>query len=586
MTNRKLRVGAGARIVIFLVFLASLFALSCEPAKFDYDYAVKKLNDTIQWNVKYEKNIETSTSYGSMEAVTSLADNLPDISEFPLTVNPFETRSIDDSSEASIEIFSSTEKSGTKEPDNWLLKIAEDFNGRDIRLSSGKIARLVVRNIASGEAYQFIASRKYVPDAFTPSNHLWIKMTEASGVKMTPIAERLVGNVAGIVMKKDAYDRLEKKYGTIDVKTVLKAVVESVNNPDEGFAMGYTNPFASSTGLNFLVTVLSTYAEGDESKLLSPQVVSAFEAFQSGVPFVAMTTLQMRTSVENNGSLDAFVLESQSFYNSKVMTDNYKFIPFGIRHDNPLYGVGNLTAEKTEILAKLAAFCKSDAIRKVADDYGFNKLNDYASAFPVPSGAVLVEAQKTWKQKKDSGTPIVAVFLSDVSGSMANADDNGNIPLNELKTALLNGASFISKDNYIGLVEFSDKVTIRLPIEKFSMSHKGKFNAAVEKMAVVGRTAMYDGIAVALQMLTEAKKSMPRCKPMLFALTDGQTNTGLTYNDLIKTIEGLAIPIYTIGYNFQIDELKNIATLTEAAYFTPNAEAIKYQIGNLLNAEM
>ena len=38
--------------------------------------------------------------------------------------------------------------------------------------------------------------------------------------------------------------------------------------------MGYTDPFASSTGLNFLVTVLQSFANGEETRMLSPDVVS------------------------------------------------------------------------------------------------------------------------------------------------------------------------------------------------------------------------------------------------------------------------------------------------------------------------
>ena len=581
-----LKVNFFTKTVIFMLIALGALFFSCEPRQYDYDQAVKKLDDLLRWRVKYSTLLETSSSYGSMESVTSLADNLPAITEFPLTVDPYGSGYKNEDTEVAVEIFSSTEKSGIKEPDNWLYKVAEDFNSRNMRLSSGKTARLIIRNIASGEGYQFIASRKYVPDAFTPSNHLWIKMVEASGMKVTPVSERLVGNVAGIVMKKAVYDKLKKKYGKIDVKTILKAVVDSVNNPEDEFAMGYTNPFASSTGLNFLITVLATYANGDEAQMLSPQVVSAFEAFQAGVPFVAMTTLQMRTSVENNGSLDAFVLESQSYYNSPVMTANYQFIPFGIRHDNPLYAIGDLPEEKMEVLKKLVSFCESPSIKRLADDYGFNRFSEYQSDYKVPAGDILVSAQHIWKQKKDSGRPVIAVFLSDVSGSMANADEQGNIPLEELKKALLNGSSFIAPDNYIGLVEFNDKVTVRLPVEKFTLSQKGRFNAAVEKMSAESKTAMYDGIMVSLKLLVDARKNIPNGKPMLFALTDGQTNMGTQYSDVIKIIEGLNIPIYTIGYNFQNDDLKNIAGLTEAAYFNQNAEGIKYQIGALLNAEM
>ena len=74
------------------------------------------------------------------------------------------------------------------------------------------------------------------------------------------------------------------------------AVIDDVASGD--LVMGYTDPFASSTGLNFLVTVLDSFAGGEEERMLDPDVVSTFERFQENVPFVALTTLQMRESVE------------------------------------------------------------------------------------------------------------------------------------------------------------------------------------------------------------------------------------------------------------------------------------------------
>ena len=47
----------------------------------------------------------------------------------------------------------------------------------------------------------------------------------------------------GIVISKAKYDALVDTYGSVNVKTVTEAIA---NNE---LAMGYTDPFASSTGL-------------------------------------------------------------------------------------------------------------------------------------------------------------------------------------------------------------------------------------------------------------------------------------------------------------------------------------------------
>ena len=63
---------------------------------------------------------------------------------------------------------------------------------------------------------------------------------------------------------------------TLGVRQVIDAVTQG------SITMGYTDPFVSSTGLNFLVTVLATLAQGDASRMLADDVVSAFTAFQRG----------------------------------------------------------------------------------------------------------------------------------------------------------------------------------------------------------------------------------------------------------------------------------------------------------------
>jgi Ca-activated chloride channel family protein len=173
-----------------------------------------------------------------------------------------------------IEIFSSTEKSGTG-IDGWLNEVAADYNKSNIVLN-GKTVSVKIRNIASGTATDYIRSGKYVPDAFTPSNEFWGEMVKAQGIQAQLISKRLVGNVAGVVSTKAKYDELIDKYGSLSVKTITDAIAENE------LAMGYTDPFASSTGLNFLVTALGTF---DSSDLLGEKAVQRFREISSECAF-------------------------------------------------------------------------------------------------------------------------------------------------------------------------------------------------------------------------------------------------------------------------------------------------------------
>ena len=53
-----------------------------------------------------------------------------------------------------------------------------------------------------------------------------MKMLAAKGIALTPISERLLGDVAGIVMKERVWRTLQSKYGTVEVQHVLDAVAQ------------------------------------------------------------------------------------------------------------------------------------------------------------------------------------------------------------------------------------------------------------------------------------------------------------------------------------------------------------------------
>ena len=489
-----------------------------------------------------------------------LKETLPDISKYPPQVEA--------TTDTFIEIFSSTEKSGEKK-DGWLLDVARDFNNANIQVN-GLPVSVRIRGIASGLATDYITSGKYLPDAFTPSNELWGEMIKSSGVEINLVEKRLAGNVAGILLSKSKHNELLKKYGTINLKTITEAVAANE------IAMGYTNPFASSTGMNFLVSTLSTF---DSKDILSEKAIEGFEKFQTNIPFVAYTTLQMRDSAQS-GVLDGFVLEYQTFENLPELKKDYIFTPFGVRHDSPMYSIGSLPDIKKEILNKFIEFCKSSKYQQLASDYGFNKYDEYTPEMGQIDGESITKAQKLWKEKKDINNDIVAVFVADVSGSMAGQ------PLMRLKQSLINGSSYISSDASIGLVSYSTDVNINLPIAKFDLIQRSLFTGAVDALTANGNTATFDAIIVATKMLLEEKAKNPNAKLMLFVLSDGKTNSGHSLNDIRSVMEAFAIPIYTIGYNANLEELELLSQINEAASINADTEDVVYQLGSLFNAQM
>lgn len=558
--NKGIVIIAAVGILVFAAVLGGLFLtrnIGKSSSAISQESADKKLEKMV-------KRIEPKEVPARKEAVelstTSLQDELPDINTYPLTVQP--------ATELYVEILSSPEKAGDG-TDGWFNEVAQKFNQQGYEVN-GQPASVAVRNVSSGTAVEYISSGKYVPDAISPSNTFWGEMIKAEGVPVEMLTDRLAGNVAGVLLKEEKYNALMDKYGAINMKTITQATI------DAEIIMGYTNPFASSAGLNFLVNTLYTY---DNNNILSDTAVEGFNSFQTNIPFVSYTTMQMRDAAES-GALDGFILEYQSYANLPDLKREYIFTPFGVRHDEPLYAVGTLSEDKKQLLNMFKDFCLNDENQKLASEYGFNYMDEYVSETPEFDGDTLIKAQKLWKENKDVGTPIVAVFVIDISGSMDGA------PLNMLKESMINSMQYIKPDHYVGMVSYNNDVYVNLPVGQFDLNQQAYFKGAISDLIATGGTATFDGIAVGVDMLEKALEEHPDAKLMLFVLSDGDSNTGYSLNDVRDILETYSIPVYTIGYNADIAALEKISSINEAASINAETDDVIYKLKNLFNAQM
>ncbi len=561
MKNNKIQIfviGAMGVVVFVLVFFGIVLTRNAGKSK-------KTINTESAAKVieRYVKNIgprQAEVIKSPVELANSRVDELPDIDTNEITVQP--------NTILYAEIFATSEKCGQGR-DGWINEMAKKFNNAGYEVK-GEPVSVMIRSVASGLGMDYISTGKYVPDGYTPSNDFWSKMLIADGVQMETVSDRLVDNTAGILLSKDTHKRLVEKYGSINLKTIVEATANGE------FAMGYTNPYASATGLNFLISTLQTYNVQDP---LSSDAVEGFQSFQSNVPFVAYTTLQMRDAAET-GTLDGFVMEYQTYINDSELVRKYEFTPFGFLHTNPLYTTSETEETKKEILRQFAQFCQTEENQKLAKEYGFNVDLNYTVEQREVDGTTLLNAQELWKKEKDSGKPILAVFVADVSGSMDGE------PLNSLKTSLINGMQYINTTNYVGLVSYSDEVVINVPVGQFNLNQQSAFKGAVESLSASGGTATFDGIIVATDMLLAAKEQYPDAKLMMFVLSDGETNRGYSLKDIQESIDALNIPIYTIGYNADIPALESISAINEAASINADSDDVVYKLKNLFNSSL
>ncbi len=494
----------------------------------------------------------------SEESVT-----LADIDTFPLVV---EGRGNID-----IEVAAATEMS-SKAPDDWMIVAAEKFNNKGVEVN-GKSVSVSVRKITSGEVVTYMEDGGYRPDVYAPSNSAWGDMLSAKGFSVVKLADRVAGNTAGILMEKKTYDDFTGKYGDVTVDKVLEASLAG----DLTFA--YTNPYTSSTGLNILAAMLKAF---DPKDPLSGEASDKLLDYQKQSPPVAYTTSVLREQAAK-GIIKAMVMEEQAYKNTPELK-NYVYTPAGIRHDHPLYTFDYVDKDKQEAAKQFTEFLQSDDMQKKATEKGFNLHDDYKSQDPGLDGAGWIAAQKIWKASKDGGRPIIAVFVSDISGSM------DGLPINSLKESLTASSKYIGSDHYIGLVSYNDQVYINLPIEQFDATQRAYFSGAVKQLTASGGTATYDAVLIGLKMIEDKMEEVPDAKPMLFVLSDGDANRGVNLERTEKIVGGLEVPVYTIGYNLTggsaEEQLRTLSSVNEAVLINADSDDIVNQLRNLFNVQL
>lgn len=159
-------------------------------------------------------------------------------------------------------------------------------------------------------------------------------------------------------------------------------------------------------------------------------------------------------------------------------------------------------------------------------------------------------------------------------------------PIKRMKESLLAGQKYLGRENRIGLVSYASNVTINLPIGQYDTNQQSMFVGAVESLQEGGGTATFDAVLVAIKMLKEDLEQHPNNRPVIFVMSDGETTEGLSLKDIRDLVEAYKIPIYTVGYNANIEALKNISSINEAASINADTDDVVYKISNLLNVQM
>lgn len=522
-----------------------------------------------------------SDAVATRYSVEGIRAPLPDINDFPL----YAARPSNSSNIVYLEIYTSSEKANaSRVTERWLIDIAEQFNRQQVSLNSGELIQVGVRKIASGTAAQLLSSGTVTPEAYSPSNNLWVELLRSEGVEMQTIQPQLVLNTAGFVLQGDTYERLAVD-GTPNFDELLGQILAGE------LSVGYPNPYSSSTSLNLLYTIFwqaAGHAEDGQpltlSDLGSPQVNSVFSAFQDKVLITTRTTLDLQEIfIRDPDKLQAFPLEYQNFLSLQRQPDfrDIEFVPFGIPHNNPLIGFEWNTDAEDAALELFGEFAVSRAAQQLAERQGFVAIDRQDTQPPIPNGELLAAAQSYWKAQKEGGRTVYLMVVIDTSGSMEGT------PMQAVKAGLQIASTEINAGNYVGMIAFDDRPQTLVPLAPFDTLQHQRFLAGIDALAPDGATAMYDATMVAIAELMERRAADPNGRFYILLLTDGVTNEGLDFEGVREILAYSDIRIYPIAYGQpNLAELEAIAGLREATVQTGTIDNIQGLLRGLFQTNL
>jgi Ca-activated chloride channel family protein len=333
------------------------------------------------------------------------ADRLPAVEAFPLYGGDALPHN-SGSAVLRIEIVSSVEKADGRHPENcWLVDVAERFNQRRERIDGGPPIAVVVRAIPSGLGAQMLAAGKMRPAGYSPAGQSWLELLRHQGLPPTLISDKLVANTTVIALRQFTWRWLSQgPANKINFAPVVDQILAG------NLKLGYSNPYTSSAGLDFLQTLLWVLAGHSQdhkpltaAELNCPQITKLFDLLQQRIAGTAPTypqSIQMWKSQPNR--FDAVVMAHQGFNQLKQQPgfEDLVEVPFGTPQNSPLAAFPWTTAQERQALQLFAQFASSEPMQALARQRGYGEPQGIAAAAKPPQadGALLSKAQSLWKQ--------------------------------------------------------------------------------------------------------------------------------------------------------------------------------------------
>lgn len=159
------------------------------------------------------------------------------------------------------------------------------------------------------------------------------------------------------------------------------------------------------------------------------------------------------------------------------------------------------------------------------------------------------------KSALTQGQALTVALVIDRSGSMSKA-------MAEAKKAAVEFSRRLSLGDRLAVISFDDTPSLDLDLSQ----DRGQFEQAIDRITLGRDTALYDAVQKALDVL----QSSAGPRQAVVILSDGKDNRSKrTKEEILAEVNGLSIPLFTIGLGPGIDEavLAELASRTGGRFF-------------------
>ncbi len=463
----------------------------------------------------------------------------------------------------------------------WLSAAAQQFNGDNVKTSTGKPVYVVVTPVEAGQAVLDINAKEKNPTLWIPDNAAWADILAEKGVTaFQGDCASLATSPLVIGMWRSVAESLGwpgRALGWLDIGSLAADssawAYYSGGQFGDSLRLGHTHPGVSGSGASTLLAIVqaaqSKQTAVSITDIQQPIVQASVSAFEGAVSWFGSDTDQLGKTMKERGVnyLGAAVMyEStviQYFDSGAEIVPVYPFEgTFVATH--PACLNSSLSAEQQEAALAFRQYLLGEAAQQLALTNGLRPVNPKvalgapldaahnvdlaqpALVFEPASAGAIRSVQELWLSSRKGVNLVMAL---DTSGSMQGSK------LINVQKAAIEFINHMGEKDYLTLLRFSaGKVEALVDHQQIGETREDAV-AAIEQLTATGNTPLYDALGYGAEKL--AKTTSSQTTNALVVLTDGMDTASKKFHfndDLIKTVISHDTTVFAIAYGSDAEE--------------------------------